>query len=232
VEKGRNHGGELSEGTLLFSKSSRSQAAAEFIRKKILESRWEQGEQIDDKSLSEELGLSRNSVREALAKLFSLGIVERRHWKGYYVVSLDQEDTEAILDVRSMLETFAFEGFLKRVDPELIRELEAAVQESEEDLRAERRKEFYSSDYHFHEIIHQHCGNRWVMKLIEQVRFFWDLLRVQDKKGVFQASAEKSIEEHRALIHLLKKRDHQEAMRFMQSHLAGHRKRVHEARER
>jgi DNA-binding GntR family transcriptional regulator len=223
---------EMTGASTLFNKTSRSQEAADYIRRSILENRWDQGDQIDDKSLSEELGLSRNSVREALAKLISLGIVERRHWKGYFVVRLDQDDTEAILDVRRMLETTAFEGFLKRITPELIGELEEAVQTSEEDLRLERIGQFHRSDYQFHEIIHEHCGNQWIIKLINQVRFFWDLLRVQDKKGVFKASAEKSVEEHRKLIELLKREDYKEARKYMENHLAGHRRRVHEARGR
>lgn len=63
--------------------------AAEVIRKQLAKQAWVAGDRLpSEPALAEQLGVSRVSVRAALAQLESEGLVSRRHGSGTYVNSI------------------------------------------------------------------------------------------------------------------------------------------------
>lgn len=152
----------------------------------ILDRRLQAGAPLPTETeLMQDLGVSRNSVREALKALQALDIVDIRHGYGTYVgeASLtpfvdgltfrtlaqpdDKNETGAlaeILQVREVLE----EGLIRRVaavltEPELDR-LEAVVAEMEEAGRSGRP--FPELDREFHELLYASLGNALVPQLL------------------------------------------------------------------
>ncbi len=71
-----------------LSKTSLVDRAAEAIRAEILKSRWGVGEKLPNEvQLSEQLSISRGTVREAVRVLVSHGYLETRQGSGTYVLS-------------------------------------------------------------------------------------------------------------------------------------------------
>ncbi|WP_428640782.1 FadR/GntR family transcriptional regulator [Roseibium sp.] len=71
-----------------LSKTSLVDRAAEAIRAEILKSRWGVGEKLPNEAqLSEQLSISRGTVREAVRILVSHGYLETRQGSGTYVLS-------------------------------------------------------------------------------------------------------------------------------------------------
>ncbi|MGI5454691.1 FadR/GntR family transcriptional regulator [Streptomyces sp. CA-249302] len=187
--------------------------------------------------LMEELGVSRNSVREALKALQALDIVEIRHGYGTYVgqasltpladgltfrtLARHEDDTGAlaeILQVREVLE----EGLLRRVavlltDAELDR-LEGVVDRMEAAGRAGRP--FPELDREFHELLYAPLGNALVPQLLGA---FWAVFRrVAGVRGRCDGpAADVTVGRHRDIVTALRARDVEGAQRAMAVHFRG-----------
>ncbi len=190
--------------------------------------------------LMEDLGVSRNSVREALKALQALDIVEIRHGYGTYVgqASLtplidgltfrtlarqdqDHDDSGAlaeILQVREVLE----EGLIRRVaatvtEGELDR-LESVVSRMEAAGRAGRA--FPDLDREFHELLYASLGNDLVPQLLAA---FWTVFRrVSGVRGRSDdPSPALTARWHRDIVAALRARDVEEAQRAMAVHFRG-----------
>ena len=74
------------------------------IRENILSGKYERDEELKEKSIGEELGVSRTPVREALRQLEFEGLVTIIPNKGAYVVGISQKDIKDIYEIRSRLE--------------------------------------------------------------------------------------------------------------------------------
>jgi DNA-binding FadR family transcriptional regulator len=206
----------------------------------ILDRRLQAGAPLPTETeLMQDLGVSRNSVREALKALQALDIVDIRHGYGTYVgeASLtpfvdgltfrtlaqpdDKNETGAlaeILQVREVLE----EGLIRRVaavltEPELDR-LEAVVAEMEEAGRSGRP--FPELDREFHELLYASLGNALVPQLLGA---FWTVFsRVVGIRGwTDDPSPEMTVRRHRDIVTALRARDVEAAQRAMADHFRG-----------
>lgn len=183
------------------------------------------------------LGVSRNSVREALKALQALDIVDIRHGYGTYVgqASLTplvdgltfralvrhEDDTGAlaeILQIREVLE----EGLIRRIagllgEADLDR-LEAVVTRMERAGRAGRP--FPELDRQFHELLYAPLGNALVPQLLGA---FWTVFRrVAGARGWTDDPApEVTVRRHRDIVTALRARDLEGAQRAMAVHFRG-----------
>ncbi|MEV6170368.1 FadR/GntR family transcriptional regulator [Streptomyces sp. NPDC051954] len=187
--------------------------------------------------LMADLGVSRNSVREALKALQALDIVEIRHGFGTYVghasltplidgltfrtLARHEDDNDAlaeILQVREVLE----EGLISRVavlltEAELDR-LEVAVDRMEAAGRAGH--DVAELDGEFHELLYASLGNALVPQLLGA---FWTVFRrVARARGWTDDPApEVTVRRHRDIVSALRARDVLGAQRAMTVHFRG-----------
>ena len=77
--------------------------AAEAIRKMILSGALAPGDRLIEERLTEELGISRPPLREALRLLQHEGLIETRPRRGSTVTILTDQDVYEILTLRSAL---------------------------------------------------------------------------------------------------------------------------------
>ena len=187
-----------------------------------------------ESELMEDLGVSRNSVREALKALQALDIVEIRHGYGTYVGqasltpfvdgltfrTLARPDDEMgalneILQVREVLE----EGLIRRVattlsEAELDR-LEAVVARMEE--AGEEGRSFPELDREFHELLYGSLGNALVPQLLGA---FWTVFRRVARAHDWPDATTPSLtaRRHRAIVTALRSRDADHAERAMTDH--------------
>jgi len=211
-----------------FNKSSRAEDIMEYIEDQILDGRWESGERIDDSALSEELGVSRNSVREAMARLTSLRALEKRQWSGYFIPKITWEEAKHTIDIRLDLELLALKLFMEQVSPEVIEEIEESIRKSEWDLQKKDFHAFIKSDYVIHEIVHRHTGNPWIPHFMKQASFAIDRLRLIDKIRDFETIANISISEHWKMVEAIKKNDISSAIESMKAQINHHWERLKE----
>lgn len=187
--------------------------------------------------LMEDLGVSRNSVREALKALQALDIVDIRHGYGTYVgeasltplvdgltfrtLARPSDDASAlaeILQVREVLE----EGLIRRVagtlsEAELDR-LESVVTRME--TAGQEGGPFAELDREFHELLYASLGNALVPQLLGA---FWTVFRrVSGIRGWTDDPApEVTVRRHRDIVTALRAHDVEGAQRAMAFHFRG-----------
>jgi DNA-binding FadR family transcriptional regulator len=187
--------------------------------------------------LMEDLGVSRNSVREALKALQALDIVEIRHGYGTYVgqaslsplidgltfrtLARHDDDTGAlaeILQVREVLE----EGLIRRIAGQVaaaeLDALEAVVARMEAAVRAGRP--LPELDREFHELLYASLGNALVPQLLGA---FWTVFRrVAGARGwTDDPEPEVTVRRHRDIVTALRAGDAEDAQRAMTHHFRG-----------
>lgn len=85
------------------------EVVADAIRQMIVDGELAPGERLLEDRLAEQLGVSRNPVREALRALEAAGLVEVVPRRGAYVSKFDPHAARQLLELRAVLETYAAE---------------------------------------------------------------------------------------------------------------------------
>src|SRR5436190_13925962 len=83
------------------------QRVYDHLRAEILSGRLEPGAELAEVALSEQLGVSRGPLREAIGRLAAEGLVTVRPRRGAVVRSLSKEEFLELYQVREALETMA-----------------------------------------------------------------------------------------------------------------------------
>lgn len=144
-----------------------------------------------EQELSAELGVGRNTLREAIKVLQALGVVEIRHGFGMFVaeenlialsdsltfrgqMSLRHKGHEAneLVDVRQALESGLVGSAMTAINAEQLTELEKTVELMEE--RAAAGLNFVDADKDFHRMLFEPLNNQLLSNLLG---VFWDVYR-------------------------------------------------------
>lgn len=186
-----------------------------------------------EKELSEALGLSRSSLREAVKALEIIRVLDVRRGDGTYVTSLspsllldalsfvvDVHQDDSVLEmfeVRRILEPAAAALAAPRIIPadvSYLRELVAQVDgtTSVDDLVA--------NDIVFHRYICERSGNAYLTRLLDTLS--GSTLRARVWRGLTQdGSVERTLTEHRAIVDALESGDATLAAAQMTVHVSG-----------
>ncbi len=180
------------------------------------------------------LGVSRNSVREALKSLQALGIVDIRHGYGTYVgtaqlrsmqpgllfhtrLAVRRENPQVlhdIVEVRALLESGLIRRSAVELTPADIDRLEAELDALAADGDAGRA----AHDRRFHELLYEPLGNALVLQLIA---LFWDVYRqLEHEVGKPRTDHDQVVRQHRRIIEALRSRDPARAAETIAEHFA------------
>ena len=87
-----------------LTKDSLSAQVHRYLRQALMRGRFQPGEKIKLKEISDELGISATPVREALARLVSSGVLSQVDRRSVRVPVLHPDRYKEIRDLRVMLE--------------------------------------------------------------------------------------------------------------------------------
>lgn len=171
------------------------------LRERIVGGELPPGARLVERTLAQELGVSRIPVREALNVLRGEGFVTAYPRRGMVVRALSDEDIEELFEVREALEVLVARCAAARAtDAELDRlanvlEAEAAAEplpRGETDGRYNQR---------FHDLLTAYAHNSFLASLMEPIegRIHW-LFRRSGQNEFFR-------QEHRAILDALRSRD-------------------------
>jgi DNA-binding FadR family transcriptional regulator len=182
--------------------------------------------------LAARLGLSRNSLREAVRGLTLIGVLDARVGDGTYVTSLDADvlltglgfvsdllDGTRLLEVhrvRRILEPVATGLAASRLTDEDFVALEARLQRMDE---AETTQAFVDADADFHNIIVAAAGNATLASIIQNLS--GGMMRARIWRSITEHGAvEITRQRHRDIYHALRERDAEQASAADLIHLA------------
>lgn len=186
-----------------------------------------------EKDLSEKLGLSRSSLREAVKALELIRVLDVRRGDGTYVTSLEPalltEAMSFVVDLHrdaSVLEMFEVRRILepasgalaaRRITPEQLAELEATMDHVNEDTPLE---DLVQHDLEFHSVIADASGNDYLSSLIGGLSS--GTVRARVWRGITEEkSVTRTIDEHRAIANALARGDAELVRALLITHISG-----------
>jgi len=186
-----------------------------------------------EKELSEKLGLSRSSLREAVKALEIIRVLDVRRGDGTYVTSLEpQLLTEAmtfivdlhqdksildIFEVRRILEPAAAAMAAGRISADQLSALRAAMENVDEHTSVE---DLVDHDLVFHGIIAQAANNAYLASLLDGLSS--STVRARIWRGLTQdKAAARTLTEHAAIVEALERGDAELAKSLLTVHISG-----------
>lgn len=135
------------------------EAVQDAIRAAIVEGRYPPGERLLEDQLAQELGVSRNPVREALHALSTEGFVVIEPRRGARVATVSRQRAGELFEVREVLEGLAGRLAAERRSPEQLALLQDIVREGERLVGTGRLSELPDLNTRFHNALHAAAGN-------------------------------------------------------------------------
>lgn len=195
--------------------------AVEAIRKQILSDELKPGERLIEERLTEDLGISRPPLREALRLLENEGLVVSRPRRGSFVATLTDQDVYEILTLRSALERMAFELGIPVKDPALLEPARAALQEMYRCADTEDRGGMVQAGYQFHSSlikIAEHQRLEVIYASVQQ-QVLLCMSRNLIKREQFSEDLHAHADRHKLLIDLVESGDRAAALAELTTHL-------------
>ena len=212
-----------------------SQVAA-LIQREITVGRLKPGDRLPtEHSLAQSFGVSRNVVREAMARLRSDGIIDSRQGIGAFLLPrksathfridaetlTDSSEFGHLFELRAMLEIRAAGLAAERRLPDAIEDLTAAL----ERMRGAEKWESggVDADLDFHRALARATGNPYITQMVsfisDQTRS--SILQTQERYGTKSEVIEVTIAEHAAIHKAVLSGSPAEARKAMSRHISG-----------
>ena len=216
-----------------IKKQNVSDIVFEQLQEQIIGGTWAPGEKIpSETALSEELGVSRITVRNAFQRLISLGLIEARQGGGTFVK--DYTDADALGYIQPLLAHASsdlghFLEFRAVIEPEMA--ALAAVKATEEQVACmERFASLYETadeedknaqldaDTSFHFAVAESTMNPIIIKVYEMLK---EIYRQNMLEVIGRFGRSVGIEYHAKILAAIRKKDAPGARRAMRDHLQG-----------
>jgi DNA-binding GntR family transcriptional regulator len=141
---------------------------AGILRQRILDGELRPGTALPEIPLAASLGVSRNTMREAVRILSLEGLLKRNIHRGVTVARLSMKDVQEIYDLRRMIEVQAILSAKKR-PAELMEELRMAVDGYEAAVRSRDWAQAVNWDLQFHTLVIHLRGNKRLETFYQKV---------------------------------------------------------------
>ena len=198
---------------------SLSERAYEIIREALLTLKFKPGDYISIQDLSDQLGISRTPVRDALLRLEKDGLVSIIPYKGACVTDISDRDIKEIMELRILLEGYAAEKAAKFLSVSELEQGETILERSEEAYATGQPIESAIIGHQLHELILSKINNERFSNIIYKLDIHYERIR-QYSVELRDQRLSKSINEHRTIFKALKNRDADAARVAMMDHLS------------
>jgi DNA-binding GntR family transcriptional regulator len=173
---------------------------------------------LDERQLSQDLGVSRTPIREALSVLEQEGFVHTIPRRGIHVVRKSKREVVEMITVWAAIEGMAARLAAPRITVVELGELHALVDVFQEDP-SEQLSEYSRANMQFHKAIIRMGGIELMTSLTENL--FIHMRAVRAVTMTQDNRAQRSIADHRDIIAALEQRDADLAERLVREHTMG-----------
>lgn len=210
----------------------------EQIQEKIFYGEFKNGDKLpSERELSEQMGVSRTSIREALRVLETMGVVESRQGEGNFICSnvnkslieplslifkLNNGNWEDVIELRQALELETVKFASKRVTKEEADELKFIINKMEEEINNQNRNEILVNlDQKFHNKIASISKNYLIECLfLTSSNLFEEFIDDARRKIVNKYSDERVLlNQHKEIYNAIISNDSNLAYKKMEEHM-------------
>lgn len=187
------------------------------IRENILSGKYAPNEELKEKTIGEELGVSRTPVREALRQLELEGLVSIIPNKGAYVVGITQKDMQDIYEIRCRLEGLCARWAAMHITQEQLDELEEIVFRAEFHAKKGNAEQLVELDNQFHKTLYKAANSKELQRVLTDFHHY--LQRVRKATLMDEKRALESIQEHMTIVGALKEHNADRAEKLATEHI-------------
>lgn len=196
------------------------------IREALVRGQLAPGERLREESLAKSLGVSRGTVRAAMAQLQREGLVQVRRNFGTFVAHLSQKDLDEVYSLRLVIERLAVQLAIRSGDEARLDDLRAVIRRmAAQSVDSIREPEAAELDLRFHETIYLAAGHRRLLEV-------WSSLRPQihilllTRNVVNSDFREGLVKGHELILDAIVSKDEPLALTLIDAHLAASYERV------
>jgi DNA-binding GntR family transcriptional regulator len=191
--------------------------ALEKMRTAILDAHFLPGERLVERSLCEELGVSRTVVREVLRHLETEGLVDSIPNQGPIVATLDAGTAAQIYEIRALLEGDAAMACAQRADDAMIAQLAACIASIQQALDEHAHQTVRELTTTFYERMFGGGGKRVAWEIVQTLNARINRLRAltiaSDDRGL------QAVQEMNRILDAIRSRDSQGARDAATAHV-------------
>lgn len=187
------------------------------LRQMLVEGRIAPGAKLNERTLCEELRISRTPLREAIKMLAAEGLVELLPNRGSVAVQLSVADVHNTFEVMAGLEALSGELAAQRITDAELAEIKALHYEM---LAAYTRRDlstYYQLNATIHRCMNAAAKNPVLTSTYNQVNARLQALRFRSNQDGEKWS--RAVQEHEAMVQALEARDPAALRRVLTSHL-------------
>jgi DNA-binding GntR family transcriptional regulator len=174
---------------------------------------------LDERELSQKLGVSRTPIREAMTLLEQEGFIRTLPRRGIFIVRKTRREIVEMIQVWAALESLAARLAAKRASEDDFAALHRIMDEFTTEHPSEHMDEYSDANIAFHQAIIRMSGNQLIADTTENLFIHVRAIRKMTIRD--QDRAERSIVDHMKIIEALEKRDGELAARRVLEHNLG-----------
>ena len=187
------------------------------LRQMIFEGALEPGEKVREKLLTEQFGVSRTPLREALKVLAAEGLLELIPNRGAVITRQSPDELDEVFGVLAVLEGLAGELAAKAASDEDLARISEMTRQLRQSFDNADRPEYFRINQAIHRAILEAASNDTLARSHE-------LLAYRAQRARYQANLTPerwrvAVEEHEAIAEALEARDADRCSALMRSHL-------------
>lgn len=187
------------------------------LREEILAERLQPGTELAEVALSEQLGVSRGPIREAIGRLAAEGLVTVRPRRGAVVRSLSKEEFLELYQVREALEMMAVRLAVPRLTADDLAALQGLIDAMARHAQWGEIAEFFEANVAFHARLFEASGNEKLHELYRQL--LGQMGRYRMRSLTLRGNLQRSVAEHAAILRAAKRGDADRATHLMSEHI-------------
>jgi len=197
-----------------------SDKAYHLIKHKIVTVELPPSSLIDEQRLTEELGIGRTPVREALRQLAAEKLVTIVPRRGTFVADISITDLQELWEVRWDLEGLAARLAAKRIDRQHLEQMKALFDDFDQVVDEDGGRAFMDIDDRFHHLLYQAANNKFLEDVLNRLYALSARLWYMSLDRLSHQVVREAIREHTEVVRALEKGDAEEAERVIQRHIA------------
>lgn len=190
----------------------------EALREAILSGHLEEGQRLNEREFSRELGVSVTPVKRALHRLAYEGLVKVLPRSGTYVAETIRTPLQEMCQIRAALEGVASRLAAQKATGDdisaLERQLRIMQHLTEEAYDADR---LYAANTRFHELIYKSARNPYVVHLLTVLRAFTTGVRRRALADI--AEARRGLQDHQAICEAIASKNPDMTEARMRAHI-------------
>jgi DNA-binding GntR family transcriptional regulator len=174
---------------------------------------------LDERAVSQQLGVSRTPVREAMTLLEQEGFLRTEPRRGIFIVRKTRRQIVEMIEVWAALESMAARLAAERASDAQIAELRRMFDEFAEKRPSEHIDEYSDANIAFHQALVRLGGSDLIVSMTDNL--FLHVRAIRKATISHGDRAERSLDDHLRIIEALARRDVEAAERLSREHALG-----------